>query len=348
MRPTKKGKVNDAIHSVNVTRTVRFSTTQDENTAFVTVPVVALLTSSKIHLDLSNVWNNYKVDSINIVITPLHMDDIDVIVDGVRQKIRDYFKIFSAWDDNEVSRQLRYSDIKAYQTYKDVTTSSKASNECPILSNSFKPMMKFMDTKKTPNQGTLIVGINAPSPFGEEIEIAFSIMLTFSVCYSVVRLDKSWVSTMIAPEFQKLPTEVKMIDRIPPQITQLVYYASNLQITYETNINDAEFTYKETAGNVEVPKGYIVMTLKISGHSGTFKDFSWYTIAISDSTNPASGFNKWIFDKTYYKIYPRPDVWTWATLQDNSGKIWYQAHLGGQPDIDLFHFPNLSEFVKQY
>lgn len=347
MRPAKKSKVNNAIHSVNVTRTVHFSTTQDENTAFVTVPVVALLTSSKIHLDLSNVWNNYKVDSINIVITPLYTDEIDVIVDGVRQNIRDYFKIFSAWDDNEVSRQLRYSDIRAYQTYKDVTSSSKASNECPILSNSFKPMMKIMDTKKTPKQGTLIVGINAPSPFGEEIEIAFSIMLTFSVCYSVVRLDKSWVSTMIAPEFQQL--QPAPITRTVPQITKFTYNDANYRSVFELDINDVDFTYTAVDSYALVDPLYTILVLRLFKVSGVASDISFFEIRNYGATYPDhGGYRQTIYANTYYKIFPKTANYYSATLRDDTGKIWIRLSVTATPDSDLIQFPKLSEFMKQY
>lgn len=355
MRPSKKGKVNDAIHSVNVTRTVRLVTTPDENTVFTTVPIIALLTSSKIHLDLSNVWNNYKIVSINVAITPLFTEDIRVFVDDEEfSDALDYFRIFSAWDDNEVNRQLRYADIKTYQSYKDVMSTYNANNKCPVLLNRFKPMMKNMDTKKTPNQGTLIVGLTAGIPFGDEIALAFSITLTFSVCYSVIRLDKSWVSTMIAPEFQKLPPVVvptiKEV-RIPPQITKLVYFANEsrigLRITYETNINDGEFTYATDDSNMTIPHGHVIMTLRMTTQSGVFEDFRYYAIIIRGHDSTAS-FNTWVNKNTYYKIYPRPDVWDWVTLQDKSGKVWLQANLGGLPDIDLFHFPNLSKFVEQY
>lgn len=261
MRPSKRKRVNDAVHTVNVSRMLSLSTIKDEANVFSTVPVVALLTSSKIHLDLSNIWNDYKVEKIALTATPLNIEDLDVEEGGVISRPREYLKLFCAWDNNDVSHQLRYSDIKAYESYRDVTFSINASNETPILRFNANPKMKTMDTKKTPNYGTLIIGINSPITFGESVNIDITVNFTFTVCYGSPRLDTSWVSTLIAPEFVQLP------DTRPPII-------------------------KEVIVEVPVPQPPICRYLRIENYNGTpfdmfdLTDDTWQTGTGSDIAIP--------------------------------------------------------------
>lgn len=358
MRPSKRKRVNDAIHTVNVSRMLSLATIKDESNVFATVPVVALLTSSKIHLDLSNVWNDYKVEKIALTATPLSIDDLLVEEGGVISGPREYFKLFCAWDNNDVSHQLRYSDIKTYESYKDITYSITANNETPILRFSTDPKLKKMDTKKTPNYGTLIIGINSPVIFGESIDINITVNFTFTVCYSCPRFDTSWVSTLIAPEFQQLPdartqqtieVPVPVEVRIPPRITKLVYIDVDMHPVYTLNINDVEFTYTPNEKSVHTPKDHAFMTIHINKFTGAFEDFSFYEIGISGDDNyEHDGFDTIIYPNSYYKVFPKPPNWNWSTLQDKSGKIWVDAKIVGRPDIDLFHFPDLSVFVSQY
>lgn len=96
MRPSKRKRVNDAVHTVNVSRVLSLTTIKDESNVFSTVPVVALLTSSKIHLDLSNVWNDYKVEQFALTATPLSVDDLITEEGGVLSGPREYLKLFYA------------------------------------------------------------------------------------------------------------------------------------------------------------------------------------------------------------------------------------------------------------
>lgn len=320
------------------------ATIKDEANVFSTVPVVSLLTSSKIHLDLSNVWNDYKVEKIALTATPLGVEDLITEEDGVLSGPREYLKLFCAWDNNDVNRQLRYSDIKTYESYQDVTYSITASNEAPILRFSTDPKMKKMDTKKTPNYGTLIIGINSPIIFDDSVDINISVNFTFTVCYGCPRLDTSWVSTLIAPEFRQLPdSRVQTVEVPVPVPTKwaidtIIIRGPYGEIgTYELGV--PPFIW-HSAGSPELtfpdPLKKVISIGKRPGAIAEDDDDDFYYVLNS--------FYARISGDVYYLVYPITVEWEETVTRYLSNGRQIIVHSGSgdmQLDTDLVSFPNL-------
>ena len=127
---------------MNVTKNIALEIHKDESASYTTFPIMSLLTSNHLHLLLSNSWDKYKCTCIeaNILptLTPLHTEH------GKK-----YFKLFTAIDDNQPSRNISFCTIKSYSTYQETVYSDTASNTAPLHKTTFtKPFLLALNKKR--------------------------------------------------------------------------------------------------------------------------------------------------------------------------------------------------------
>lgn len=109
---------------VNSQRTLTLTTETDESSVYENYPIACFLTSGKMHGLLSNTWDEYKIESVELSITPA----------GTEQVIKEdeetiYFKLFTCIDNNRPPVNISYSQIKTNNTYKETSFAFTASNK---------------------------------------------------------------------------------------------------------------------------------------------------------------------------------------------------------------------------
>lgn len=209
MRPCKRSK-NDAIHVVNNVREASITCERGESSCYSVIPAYAILSSSKIHRELSKVWDEYKIEKIGV---RLHFIDNNTVSD---QKNR-YYQLYTVWDDNETSANIKYTELATYETFKQTPFSALARNMTPCHTTSFQPKGGYTSTKKTPNNGSFVFGLYSRNVFDKREEFMTSIQFTFTVCYRGSRFDSSWVSTKIPLDFSEIsaPIAKTIIQEVP-------------------------------------------------------------------------------------------------------------------------------------
>lgn len=339
MRPCKRSK-NDAIHVVNNTREASITVERGESSCYSVIPAYAILSSSKLHRELSKVWDEYKIEKINL---KLHFIDNT----GIGNAASRYFQLYTVWDDNETSANIKYTELATYETFKQTAFAALATNQSPFHITSFTPKGGYTSTKKTPNNGSFVYGIYSKNTFEQRHEFLLSIQFTFTVCYRGSRFDNSWVSTKIPLDFSEINAPVVRTVQVPvPVPTQWLIDTIVIYLSLDGALPDLEtttppFTWLPIgSATIRVPadRGAVTIERPLDGNNDDDDDY--YVIR-------TIGPNNNIYNHSYYFTFPVPvGQYPSMTKFYSNGRLIVSdksAHI--TMDKDLIKFVNLPNLT---
>ena len=189
---TKRVRFAENAVVINSQRTFSLTTETDESSVYESFPIACFLTSSKMHGMLSDVWDEYKIEKVELNIT---RQGNQTVTEEESKEV--YLKFFTCFDKNRPSVNISYSQIKTMDTYHETSFSLRAANTAPIHSICYTLGQKYSSTKTTPSLGTLTMGLASHEIFGDRVTTWWSCSFRFQVSYRVARVDTGYITTMI-------------------------------------------------------------------------------------------------------------------------------------------------------
>lgn len=189
---SKRVRFSENAVVINSQRTFSLSTESDESSIYESFPIACFLTSSKMHGMLSDVWDEYKIEKVELNIT--RQGNQRVTEENTKEE---YFKFFTCFDKNRPSVNISYSQIKTMDTYHETTFSLQATNTAPIHNICYMLGQKYSSTKTTPSLGTLTMGLASHEIFEDRVTTWWSCSFRFQVSYRGARVDTGYITTMI-------------------------------------------------------------------------------------------------------------------------------------------------------
>lgn len=177
---------------INSQRTLSLTTEADESSVYESFPIACFLTGGKMHGQLSNAWDEYKIEAVEITVTPSGTEEIKD-----EDKRTSYIRFFTCIDNNRPPVNISYSQIKANSTYSDTTYALNSSNIAPIHRATFNMDQRYTSTKTTSPLGTLTLGLASSETFDDPVTTWWSCNFRFHVSYRKARVDTGYITTMI-------------------------------------------------------------------------------------------------------------------------------------------------------
>lgn len=177
---------------INSQRTLSLTTETDESSVYESFPIACFLTGGKMHGQLSNAWDEYKIEAVEITVTPSGTEEIQ---DEEKRTL--YIRFFTCIDNNRPPVNVNYAQLKANSTYKDTTFALHNSNAAPIHRTTFNMNQRYTSTKTTSPLGTLTLGLASSETFDEPVTTWWSCNFRFHVSYRKARVDTGYITTMI-------------------------------------------------------------------------------------------------------------------------------------------------------
>lgn len=190
---TQNGKFNINVRSV-VTITWSGSSTSPVAIATNSVDVPALISSSPMHRQLSNVFDQYKIEKATIKFLPQYGNSPEA-------SVLSFLNFFSVVDRTGFNT-VNIDQLRSYGSYKETTFSLTGDTPAPhmvyIGQADVVGKSTYYDTKTTASFPRIMVGGDIGNPIATEKSFTFSIEIDASVRYRGVRLDTSNVSTRLS------------------------------------------------------------------------------------------------------------------------------------------------------
>lgn len=157
------------------------------------IPLYSLLTSRTVHLAMSNIWDQFKVEGVTIEYT----------VNGVTTSgAINNCKLFTVTDKGTIGKNINFTQLSTYDTYKSTACATSVSNAVPVHRVEYSDSSSWISTKNTPSTPTILFGIfmvpNGQATYTSTISLNAS--FRYTVVYDKARLDNSYVQTYVSPE----------------------------------------------------------------------------------------------------------------------------------------------------
>lgn len=188
---TQRGKFNINVHD-NMTLTIQ----ANSQTAMGDIDIAALCSSSAMHAQLSNVFDQYKISKVIIKIRPIGSSVVSPQDAPYSQTF------FTVVDRTGFAATVDISTLRTYQSYKEIvwgfgSTETPAPMVVAVANTSLVEKSSFSDTKNTASFPKLKLGVYLPVTTATTITTNYSVEIDAMVVYRGVRLDTSSVSTRI-------------------------------------------------------------------------------------------------------------------------------------------------------
>lgn len=232
---TKRVRFAENAVVINSQRTFSLTTETDESSVYESFPIACFLTSSKMHGMLSDVWDEYKIEKVELSIT---RQGNQTVTEEESKEV--YLKFFTCFDKNRPSVNISYSQIKTMDTYHETSFSILATNASPEHKICYMLGQKYSSTKSTPSLGTLTMGLASHEIFGDRTTTWWSCSFRFQVSYRVARVDTGYITTMIpssVPEVSATTGGSTVICPPCPSPPDPVPLAIEIANIYAININ---------------------------------------------------------------------------------------------------------------
>lgn len=155
--------------------------------------VPALISASAMHRQLSNVFDQYRIEKVTIRIKPIANTRI-----STDTQVLPFMNCFSVVDRSGLSEGLTLADLRTYASYKETVWSMNGDTPVPhnvyIGQADLVSRVEYFDSKKTAGFPTVAYGIDLGLNPTNNVQVNFSIEIDAAVRYRGVRLDTSNVS----------------------------------------------------------------------------------------------------------------------------------------------------------
>lgn len=188
---TQRGKFNISVH-------VPCSLTVSTGTQFAMgdIDIAAAISSSDMHSQLSNVFDQYKISKVSLRIRPTGNN---ISAPNSAQYSQTFFTVV---DRTGFSANVTLAQLRTYQSYREIVW-GVASSDTPtplvvnLANTSLVEKSNFANTKSTSGFPVVKAGVWFPSNAGTNITLTYTVEIDAQVVYRGVRLDTSSVSTRV-------------------------------------------------------------------------------------------------------------------------------------------------------
>lgn len=102
------------------------------------IPLYSLLTSRTVHLAMSNIWDQFKVEGVTIEYT----------VNGVTTSgAINNCKLFTVTDKGTIGKNINFTQLSTYDTYKSTACATSVSNAVPVHRVEYSDSSSWISTK---------------------------------------------------------------------------------------------------------------------------------------------------------------------------------------------------------
>lgn len=192
-KASAQNMTQNGLFNISVRNADPITIPQDESSNWKKLDVPALISSSAMHRQLSNVFDQYRIEKVTIRIKPLANTKV-----ASASTVQPFMNCFSVVDRSGLSEGLTLADLRTYASYKETVWSMNGDTPAPhslyIGQADLVSRTEYFDSKKTAGFPTVAFGIDLGLPGSEATTVKFSIEIDAAVRYRGVRLDTSNVS----------------------------------------------------------------------------------------------------------------------------------------------------------
>lgn len=185
----------NGLFSINVRNEIQGNIAQNLRYGTSLLDVPAIISQSPMHLQLSNVFDQYKIEKVSIKFRPIYNSDaIPASAYGAQT-------FFTCIDRSGFSANVDLAQLQTYQSYKESNWSLTGETNMPHYVNIGQTDVvgksTYFDSKNTSTFPKVAYGVILPQPVSEAQLFKYSVEIDAQVRYRGVRLDTSSVSTRV-------------------------------------------------------------------------------------------------------------------------------------------------------
>lgn len=277
--------------------------------------VAALLTSSPMHLQLSNCFDQYKILNYIMTISLKGIDGAIPLTDDNFEDVEAYGNLFTIVDRTSIKDTTNIDALRTYSSFREVIIpldGSKVTDyKRQILVNN-----NYCDTKNTASIPLLYYGVSINQSIVNRLKFRFNINFKFDMIYRGVRYDDSYVNTRINPIIKSVEPTIET--RIEKQLI--------------TNYNITKITISDSLDNhVEIDMGAFVFN-SASQYISVQNDYNWIIRINNAPRADGTRYIEFNYTGQSSQIYIGANAWIyvgqgqngyrWINLWINDNIIW--------------------------
>lgn len=198
-RASAANMTQNGLFSVNVRTPQTLQVQANSANSWAQLDVPALINSSAMHRQLSNVFDQYRIEKVTIRFKPLATTNTSSTT------VMSFLNFFTVVDRSGLSAALTVDDLRTYASYKETVWSMNGDTPRPHVMNLGQADMvsrtEYFDSKKVAGFPTVAFGCDVGQAVSSTTAYSFTIEIDAQVRYRGVRLDTSNVSTRISSSF---------------------------------------------------------------------------------------------------------------------------------------------------
>lgn len=164
--------------------------------SFIDLDIPALISGSAMHLYLSNVFDQYRIEKVTVKILPLINPDVS------EANKQNYQSVFTVVDRTGFSTGVTIDQLRTYSSYKETCWPTNGDSVRPhyvsIGQTDVVNRSQYYDTKTTSVFPKVKLGVDLGQAATANYKFTFTIEIDAQVRYRGVRLDTSNVSTRLS------------------------------------------------------------------------------------------------------------------------------------------------------
>lgn len=185
----------NGLFSINVRNEILGNIAQGLRYGTQLLDVPAIISQSPMHLQLSNVFDQYKIEKVSIKFRPIYNTD------AISQNAFGAQTFFTCIDRSGFSAGTDLAQLQTYQSYKESNWSLTGDTNMPHYVNigqtDIVGKSTYFDSKNTCTFPKVAYGVIMPTAVTAAAEFKYSVEIDAQVRYRGVRLDTSSVSTRV-------------------------------------------------------------------------------------------------------------------------------------------------------
>ena len=184
----------NGLFSINVRNEIQGNIPQGLRYGTALLDVPAIISQSPMHLQLSNVFDQYKIEKVSIKFRPIFNNETLGTDFGAQT-------FFTCIDRSGFSATVDLAQLQTYQSYKESNWSLTGETNMPHYVNigqtDIVGKSSYFDSKNTCTFPKVAYGVIMPQAVGSAAVFKYSVEIDAQVRYRGVRLDTSSVSTRV-------------------------------------------------------------------------------------------------------------------------------------------------------
>lgn len=189
----------NGVFSINVRTPQTLNIEANSPNTWEQLDVPALINSSAMHRQLSNVFDQYRIEKVTIRFKPIST------VNTSQGATVSFLNFFTVVDRSGLSTGLTVDDLRTYASYKETVWSMTGDTPRPHIMNLGQADMvsrtEYYDSKKLAGFPTVAFGCDVGQSVSAATAYTFTVEIDAQIRYRGVRLDTSNVSTRISSSF---------------------------------------------------------------------------------------------------------------------------------------------------